>query len=152
MDYQTLPRATALTPGADLWIMTDIEYSSWARKIDWYVNFQFAKSQMHTPQAFSVELQDLIQKTGSDFFNISVKKTAPLMIATQKLLPNTSTLLVPFTEGPAWVKKCHEAWVKLSQPSVRFFLPETQSLSQFLSSWPKTKTEKPISFVAEGGL
>lgn len=128
----------SLQAGADLWICADPESSAWTRRIDWYLNSQIMRAECRQQPAVPSELLRIEQEWGCDRPTIAVEETAPLMIASSRLLPNRQTVMVPFSGGSAsWVKSCARIWKEMNRPSTRVFLPEAISLEEFEKAWPK---------------
>lgn len=131
-----LSQANALNPGADLWILCDLEKSPWTAKIDWYLNFQICKSSRHHSQSLPEFLSEVLEKTELEKKNIQLDKSAPLMIASQDLLPNKWVVLLPWNNDMAgWSTQAFEIWKKLNKPSLRVFLPPGQSAGNFQTPW-----------------
>lgn len=148
MDIHSLPKNNALSPGAQLWIMADLSHSQWSQQIDWYIQFQMVEVLRRSKKTFSKELSSLLNETSSDYYEINVSKTAPLLLATENYLPNKKILQVSLTkDNPSWIKKCHQLWLKLGSPSVRFFLPDSFHHKELYQFWP-TADMKNLSFVS----
>ena len=127
----------AFSAGHKLWILADLESSAWAKKLDWYLNFQLRRASLHQPKKISESTQEKIASWGVDLTSLtkSVKKIdinhAPLMVATHKLLPNSLTIQIPFKDISGWVRDCMKVLKDLGQTDARVFLPAKVSASEF---------------------
>lgn len=150
MGLKNLDALTALSPGADLWIVADLGHSKWTRKIDWYLNFQLMRAEPRKAPEISDELRKVMDTWEFDPPTIAVRPTAPLMVASSQLLPNSKTVMVPFTaDAGEWVRRCHQVWMELQRPSLRLFLPEALSNGDVEKAWPKSDRTDHIEFVSE---
>lgn len=150
MAVKTLDALTALVPGADLWIVSDLERSKWARKIDGYLNFQLMRAEPKASPELSPELRTIMDSWDFEAPSVEIKPDAPLMVASSDLLPNRQTVLVPF-EGNAeeWVAKCHSIWLGLRRPSLRIFLPDSFKAEVLERSWARSGIKGEPSAVIE---
>ncbi|MBO9668392.1 MAG: hypothetical protein J7501_16455, partial [Bdellovibrio sp.] len=99
MALSVLSQAGALNPGSDLWVVPQLGKSQWAAKLDWYLNFQLCKSSRHVSPQVPVYLNEVIKEAELEKFYRPVVKTAPLMIASEPLLPNKWVVVVPWDEN-----------------------------------------------------
>jgi hypothetical protein len=126
----TLSQASALNPGADLWVVADLNHSKWTSKLDWHLNFQIAKASRHKSPELSPFLKEALEQTGQQELRFDVDG-APLLIQSESLLPNKWILIVPYAgDMKAWLSRISKAWTDLKKPSIRIFLPTGQSASQ----------------------
>ena len=125
----------ALAPGCDVWIAAEPERSRWSRKIDWYLGFQLMKAAGHETATLSPSLKSILAHEEMASVEVAAAADAPLMVASRKLLPNTTTVMVPFKETKSWVEACHRVWTGLNQPRIRVFLPDDLSSEDFLGAW-----------------
>lgn len=147
---KVLDAASALLPGVELWLMPPLEQSPWTRKIDWYLGFQLRRAGPHRPAQFSGELNQIVQDNEVELpaalapeSLVRLSNTSPLMIASEMLLPNHQTIIVPNTDSGnrseelvRWAVACHKIWHRLGEPNVRVFLPEGASVAAFEKAWP----------------
>lgn len=141
MRLKQLSYHTALTPGANLWILPDRESSFWTKKIDWYLNFQIS---IHTSR-FYLSPQQIKHLQEWDLPYMPKKIYQVRMIASSQLLPNTQTVIIPFKkEITHWIKQAQKIWINLKTPSLRLFLPDHSISNDVEDSWPKTQTEISI--------
>lgn len=151
MALKVLDPNNALTSGSRLWVVSDLEKSHWARKIDWYLNFQLLRAEPHRSPELSPEIKSVMERWEFDAPEISIAERAPLMVASSKLLPNTQTVMVPLSaKEELWVKACHRIWQDLGRPTMRVFLPEESTVEGFSKHWPKADQEAAIELVADG--
>ena len=142
MAISVLSQASALNPGADLWILPDTSHSTWTAKLDWYLNFQISKAVRKDRPLVPDFTQNVLSATGLTAIPAQVPSTAPLMIASQDLLPNKWVVVMKW-EGDfeTWVQKNFQVWSQLKEPSLRVFLPPGQSTGVFQRLW---KTHHPF--------
>lgn len=131
----------------------DLDRSKWARKIDWYLNFQLTRAEPHQPVSISSELNQILEEWEVEAPpRIELPHSAPLMVASASLLPNTTTVQVPLNEKTeAWVLSCHRIWTDLGRPSLRVFLPSSVSEAAFEKHWPSADKESGVELV-EGDI
>jgi hypothetical protein len=140
---------SALSSGCQVWVVPQLEQSSWARKIDGHLNFQLLRSEPHTPRELPEPLKQICDWTEFEAPPFTFQSNAPLMVASQSLLPNGSTILVPVSEDGlvAWSKKCHQIWTGLGRPSMRVFMPDQTDVSTFKEAWPEVDRSAPVEIV-----
>ena len=125
----------ALSPGCDVWIAAEPERSRWSRKIDWYLGFQMMKAAGHATPVLAPALKSILSREEMETIEVVSAGDAPLMVASRKLLPNSTTVMVPFKEMKSWAETCHRVWTGLNQPRMRIFLPDDVSSETFLRNW-----------------
>lgn len=136
MGFQTLYRAKAFGPGSDLWVLPEPEESEIATRIDWYLNFQIAKSKIHQTKKIGTEIAQAIKDHDLRLPEIKVEKEAPLLIASEQRFPNR--MVVEMKVQPrkeSWVTDIQTLWTKLDRPKLRVFLPRELSPEQFQKAW-----------------
>ncbi len=152
MAIQKLSQAGAFGPGSDLWILPPLRHSAWARKVDWYLNFQISRAKDHQFRKLDPELEE-IMNTNELLPLIPVETSPvppPLLIASHSHLPNQMTLEIPMDkELKNWVLLCHHIWKNLGRPSLRVFLPGPALFENFVEEWPDSQTATDISLVSE---
>lgn len=147
MSLKKLVNPGAFGQGADLWIIPDPKNSSWARKIDWYLNLQIQRAKNHQPQKISSFLKTILENNELELPEFDIKGDTPLLVNSHNHLPTRSVLHVPMADTPdKWVEECYKIWTGLSEPTVRFFLPEEISEDFFEKKWPKDK-QAGVTFV-----
>lgn len=142
------PRS-AFSPGVQLWMLAGREHSGWARRLDWYLNFQLARAELPRTRSTSDGLKQLTELAELDFPEIAVSPNAALMIASSSLVPNHQTIVVGFTNLPEWCRALHVAWTKLNAPTVRVLLPRDLRANEFAKHWPNTKSLDDLEVVEE---
>lgn len=134
MAVSVLSQASALNPGSDLWIVPDLEKSQWTARLDWYLNFQVCKSARHQTQKLPGFINEVLDETEISKISVQSNSTAPLMIPSEKLLPNKWVVILPWQgDLNTWTAKALEIWRSLKQPSIRVFLPPGQSTGNLQS-------------------
>jgi hypothetical protein len=136
MSTHVLSRASALNPGADLWIVAHLELSHWTAELDWYLNFQLCKASRHQSAKTMGFLNEVTQMTELDKFELPSLNNAPLMIPSEMLLPNKWVVVMPGTTNfESWIKDIFKVWSDLNRPSLRVFLPPGLSSGAFQQAW-----------------
>ncbi len=146
----TLSQASALNPGAELWVTADLPKSKWTAKIDWYLNFQIVKASRHQPPPISDFLVKIIEKT-----NLEVPKLAPLtssslLIHSQSFFPNKWVAVVPYNDNlKEWMTRIFKVCEQLQNPTLRIFLPAGQQTATVTEELVSTEDEKEITLVLD---
>lgn len=135
MGFLTLYRAKSLGPGADLWVLPNNESSEAALKIDWYLNFQMARSQYHQGHQLSPDLKKLIEDLKLKLPQPEIQENAPLMIAASQSFPCEMVVRLPFSKEKEWVRSVEKVWTELGRPRLRVFLPKTETTEGFQKHW-----------------
>jgi len=150
MAASVLSQASALNPGSDLWIVPDLAKSQWTAKLDWYLNFQICKCSRHTTPGLPEFVNEVLAETELDRPRVNMDHEAPLMIASQSLLPNKWVVVVSWHDDMAsWALKTCEIWQKLKQPSLRIFLPPGQSAGNFERGWSSHHSVQDFTVVLD---
>ena len=120
-----LSPSKAFQAGAQLWLVTDYQHSSWTPIMDWYVNFQITKNR---------------QKK-----NTTSKQTipSPLLIGSSDFLNCQQLLELPYTKH--WLNQAYIIWSSLNSPSLRVFVPKPLTISEAQKQW----SESIVQFVPE---
>lgn len=136
MSISVLSQASAFNPGSDLWIAPDLEKSPWTAKLDWYLNFQVCKASRHQRPPLPSYLQAVLSETEMETAPALSSQEQPLMIASEKLLPNKWVVLVPWNgDVTAWTHEIFKVWKNLNQPTLRIFMPPGQSAGGLQIAW-----------------
>ncbi len=146
----TLSQASALNPGAELWVTTDLEKSKWTAKIDWYLNFQIVKASRHQPPPLSEFLIKIIEKTNVEVQKMKPVTSASLLIYSQALLPNKWVAVVSYHDNlKEWMKNIYQVREQLQNPSLRIFLPAGQLTTTITEQLLTTDDEKEMTVVLD---
>lgn len=136
MALSVLSQASALNPGSDLWIVPDLEKSTWTAKLDWYLNFQICKSSRHETLPLPEFVDHVLTETELPNKKQNLHAQLPLMISSEALLPNKWVVLVPWSDDIAtWTESVFKVWKNLKEPSLRIFLPPGQSTGNLQVAW-----------------
>ncbi|MCB0394019.1 MAG: hypothetical protein KDD25_05640 [Bdellovibrionales bacterium] len=139
---QLMSNHTALVPGSSLWVVPDIEHSSWTSRINWYIGFQVTRAQLHKPSRLKdVQLREL-NELDLPTYDWDYVPEMPLMIGTANYLPNQQTAVLKYAgDFSAWLDKVKMLWNKMAQPRMRIFLPTGISLQDIISHWNDLPSE-----------
>jgi hypothetical protein len=136
MSFQTLYRAKSFGPGADLWVMPEAAHSSMAKKVDWYLNFQISKAELHTPMPISPELKKVIVENDLGLPEHRLSPDAPLMISSDQHFPVSKIVEIKTLSSlQEWVASIQTLWLKLKRPRLRVFLPNELTPEEFQKLW-----------------
>lgn len=150
MAISVLSQASAFNPGSDLWIVPHLEKSQWTTRLDWYLNFQICKASRHRTAQTPLFVNEVVKEAELEKFYRPVANSAPLMIASEQLLPNKWVVVLPWADDmSAWGKDVFQIWQGLKEPSLRVFLPPGQSAGGFQQSWQKHNSFQEFTVVLD---
>ncbi len=136
MGFQTLYRAKAFGPGSDLWVLPEPDESEIATRIDWYLNFQIAKSKVHQTKKLGPEIEQAIKTHDLRLPEMKLKNDAPLLIASEQRFPNRMVVEIKMQpKAEDWIHDIQTLWTKLDRPKLRVFLPRELTPEQFQKAW-----------------
>ena len=152
MGLKVLYKSGALGAGADIWVLPSFNKTTWARNIDWYLNFQLSKAQICQPKPIDAELKNLIKDGPLEDMpswppHPLAHSEAPLLVASSQLLPNRAVIQLPLENGKKWTTRVYKIWKQLDKPSLRLFLPRTLSERDFEFYWPEPVQIESIAVV-----
>jgi hypothetical protein len=150
MPLMELNQASSLNPGADLWVIAQVNASKSSQKLDWYLNFILTKSSLHIKSTISSDLQEILQQTG---ILSPTQKTYSdrLLIPASHHLPAKWLVQVTFFHDnlDKWCHDIAESWKGLGHPTLRVFLPSGLTIDQFLLAWKSENTFDDFAVVSE---
>ncbi len=155
MPIKQLSYHTALTPGSDLWILSEKKYSFWTGKIDWYLNFQISRKFPHIGLSCD-QIKKLTNEWELPHFKLNLtSENRALMIASESFLPNTKTVILPFINRQLrhWIDEALKVWKNIEYPSLRLFFPDDQHYKKtdrikLMDQLLSITTETEVSFVS----
>lgn len=127
-----LSKNEAFYPGEDLWLLADLTHSLWAKKLNWYLNFQIETTPMHH-FVIKPQLSAIMDKYSINEKKHPTRKNSPLLIASQDLVPNKWTLVVPYQNSEQWLNQIKNIIEEMKIKSVRVFSPEKLELSDLVT-------------------
>ena len=134
---QSLSPAQALNGGAQLWVLSNPEYSSWNYQIDWYLSFLLQKTRINTLKATSLSSDSLIKKYKLFSFQWTPPSSFPILIDSSSYLPNLWTLELEYSSQ--WLHQVYEIWSSLNRPHLRIFAPKPIKKEEIEKKWKKYK-------------
>lgn len=150
MSIGVLSQASAFNPGSDLWIAPDLEKSPWTAKLDWYLNFQICKASRHRRRELSQYLTEVLNETEMTSSTVISSTEQPLMIASEKLLPNKWVVLVPWDDDMTqWTQEIFKVWKNLNEPTLRIFMPPGQSTGGLQMAWQSLHPSQDFTVVLD---
>ncbi len=144
-----LSQASSRNPGADLWVLADLNSSRHTLPLDWNLNFQITKAHRHQKAKLPSEIQQILTETELKNSTPSLAPGASLLLPTQDLLPNRWVLIVPYHNLEAWVSEVHKTWKGLGEPSLRIFLPIGQNAGSFQKLWQTYSSYDDFTIILE---
>jgi hypothetical protein len=146
---ESLP-ASALAPGADLWIVPERKQSSLTQKIDWYLNFQIAKSVQHQSQDLSPIVGEILRSCALKNYDFLHEDSDALLILSTRTLPNRWVMVLKGSSDlNDWLQIALQKWKKMNSPSLRIFLPEGARTSEVSRIWKKLGGSDNVTFIEE---
>jgi hypothetical protein len=140
---------TALSAGADLWIMPDRQNSHWTQEIDWYLNHIIQNSEKHPSQKMSQNVRGLLFEN-QIVLNDITSPNSDVLIAAQHQLPTQWVIMKPWNgQLNKWLVQINEHWKSLKYPSLRLFLPTGISVSECSREWQKISEIQDFSVVLD---
>lgn len=153
MASQEISHANLLSPGADLWVVPERKNSLLAQKLDWYLNFQIAKSAQHQSRPLPQRVTEILKKCALQNYDWIEQSKDSLMVLSNHVFPNRWVLVVRGSDDiTAWLGDIFERWQKLNFPTLRIFLPKEASRGDFEKVSKKWEFADRVSFVVEGSL
>jgi len=150
MGMQILFKAKALSPGADLWIVPEPLQSPEVRKLDWYLNFQLARTLHHKPQTLSADLKNLLLQNELPELKFGEGQAGQqaCLISAENFLPTRMVLMLPLKKPfEHWLKQAQLLWTNLGKPNVRVFLPTEIEADEIRDLWPQPNGQTQLSVV-----
>ncbi len=139
-------------PGADLWIIPERKSSKLVQKMDWYLNFQIAKSVQHQSQTLSQNVLEILKACALNGYDFAPDASADaLMILSSQTLPNRWVMVLKGSdETESWFKTAATKWKKMNSPSIRLFLPQGLHRSEALKLWKRFGGDDSVHIIEEG--
>lgn len=134
--------------GAELWILPDSQHSTWARKVDWYLNFQMMRAEPHVPRPMAAELAALEEKWVDEPWslqkNLGQYELTPLLVAPSGRLPCRQTVMIRFSgrreDLSSWLAESLRVSRGFLCPVIRVFLPDGVSQTDACALWLSVST------------
>ena len=148
---KALPTRCALTKGADLWVISDPQYSTWNKLIDWHLHFQLKKSRFSSLQ--SPNTSHIAQyipphhNTPLEKFKWNPPTPLPLLLKSANWLPNRWTLELGYS--PRWIDILYQIWLLLEKPGLRIFTPQFLTVKQLTKQWNNVTNMDSLQYVEE---
>lgn len=150
MALQEISHANILSPGADLWVVPERKNSQLAQKLDWYLNFQIAKSAQHQSRPLPQKVTEILKKCALQSYDWIEESKDCLMVLSHHVFPNRWVLVVRGSDDfSSWIGNIFERWQKLNFPTLRVFLPREISRQEFEKAIKKWEFSERVTFVVE---
>jgi hypothetical protein len=135
--------------GADLWIAPETMASSWSQNLDWYLNFQIAKSNYHHAATLAEPLKEILTECEIPYLEDTFSEDA-LMISASHLLPTKWVLIIKNgTEIKDWAERAAQKCQALKPNQTRIFLPKGITEKQFLDLWKNAGGPAAVEVIIE---
>ena len=135
---------------AQLWFLPPPQFSPWVARIDYYLNWQICKAHERSPFKMLSELRMATHEMDLPFFESHIERGAPLLVASQGLLPAHQCVVIDFS-GPLydWLSQIKNVAIKLNAHSLQIFLPHGSSIEEGQKLWRDLATpEQNAQFIA----
>lgn len=129
MGINILDANQALTAGAELWVVEPPENGGWPLRIDWLLNFQGLRADIHKPPQAIPGLNEIVHATGLDSSRKTTPREAPLLIGADQHVP--CRYVIVFQNQWA-VSKLADLARSLKINTLRLFPTKSQSADQIL--------------------
>lgn len=150
MAIQFLSQASAFNSGADLWVTAEKIDSTFGPLMDWYLNFQIAKSTIHQTAVRSQVIEKILLDSELPTPQIKTAPTQSLMICAENLVPAKWIIIFPRKQDlTLWCQEIYDRWKGLNFPSIRIFLPTGTTPAEFEKVWLAVGGTDQISVVAD---
>lgn len=125
MAVQFLPKISAFTSGAETWFLPDSDSCHWTSSLDWYLNFQLAKSEVHRSPHIGAGLQRILTENDIHWGSLPAPENSALLISSSAFLPNRQTILLKFENDlELWLGHILKMSANLKTTTVRIFMPQ----------------------------
>jgi hypothetical protein len=142
-------KLTALSAGAELWVLPDRQNSQWTRDIDWYMNHIILNSEKHQSQKMDQNVRGLLFEN-QIVWNDITSPNSDVLIAAHQQLPTLWVLMTPWNgQLNKWLDRIHDHWKSLKYPALRLFLPTGISVSECSREWQKVSEIQDFSVVLD---
>lgn len=143
MTFKVIDPGCAFNGGGRVWMTGELDHSKWSRKLDWLLNQQMARAEVHQAPVIAAELRQTMDRWDFEAPALpSVPHGSPLMIGSAELLPTLQTILVPGSADlKQWAVSCHRIWKNLGCPAARIFLPDSSAAEAFRRAWPEDASD-----------
>ncbi len=175
---KTISPAQAFKSGADLWIVSDPEHSSWSYKIDWHTGFLMRKIKSQKIKSISTEARASLEKTYKELKEqlknlppYKEKKQKAPEISNWKSLtksiypdfptsPKSHPILVESSfyfpnlwtvelpYTPEWLSGAYQIWHSLNRPTLRIFTPQPITAEDIERKWATHAKNITIQYVS----
>lgn len=141
--------ANAMAPGADLWIVPERKKSAFTQKIDWYLNFQIARSVQHQSKMLSPIVTQILESCELKGYSFYPEEAEALLILSTHNLPNRWVMVLKGSEDmDYWLNTALQKWRGLNSPSLRVFLPEGAKLADVNKLWKRIGGDDSVTFIS----
>jgi hypothetical protein len=143
-----LSKHQALLEGSKLWVVPDDHYSPWNDRINWLVNFQLSKAELHTVPQLSPWIKNCVNECGIE--TITIPQYDPVLIPVKNLLPAEWLCLLPVRSNmQIWVESVYKIWNQLLRPKLRVFLPSGADKEDWQNFWVHLEPNEELTVVLQ---
>ena len=144
---QLILPSQALKNGADLWVISDPEHSSWYHKINWYLCFQIDKTGSCPLPSPSSQMRSLLEKYKISTIDSPLPPSFPVLVDSSFYLPNLWTVKLSYTVK--WLNEVYNIWRSLNQPTLRLFVPKLIERTKIMEKWGGPAKSINIQYVLD---
>lgn len=143
-----LSKHQALLEGSKLWVIPDDKYSPWNDRINWLINFQLSKVQLHSEPKLSPWITNCLNECGIE--PLILPKYNPVLIPVKNLLPAEWLCLMPVnSKMQHWVESVYKVWVQMRRPKLRVFLPTGADKEDWQNFWIQLEPNEELTVVLQ---
>lgn len=143
-----LSKHQALLDGSKLWIVADNKYSPWNDRINWLINFQLSKADLHKTVQLSPWLKNCVCECGIE--TLDIPNFEPILIPVKNLLPADWICLIPFkSKMQTWVESVYKIWNQMHRPKLRVFLPTGTVGEEWKNYWIKLEPNEELTVILQ---
>jgi len=146
-ELQLISPSQAFKSGADLWVISDPEHSSWYHKINWYLLFQIDKTGSYNPPPPSPQMRALLEKYRISTVCYHRPPSFPILVESSFHLPNLWTVKLNYTVK--WLNEVYDIWHSLNQPTLRLFVPKPIERKKIEKRWGEPAKNVNIQYVLD---
>jgi hypothetical protein len=143
-----LSKHQALLEGSKLWVIPDDKNSPLNNRINWLVNFQLSKANLHTPPQLTPWIKNCVTECGIE--TLTLPKYDLVLIPVKNLLPAEWLCQIPVnTKMETWVESVYKIWNQMHRPKLRVFLPSGADKEDWQKFWINLEPNEELTVVLQ---
>jgi hypothetical protein len=143
-----LSKHQALLEGSKLWIIPDDAHSPANDRINWLINFQLSKANLHLTPQLSPWIKQCTEECGIE--TLLLPKNNTILIPVKNSLPTEWLCLLPFEiKMKDWVDSAHKVWMHMNRPPLRVFLPRGAKKEDWQNFWVHLEPNEKLTILLQ---